>query len=345
MPFADSRRFFMQLGRNLIKGRLTGYKPFFLSHLITAKCNFYCPECLWKDNRLRALSTDEIRFLYHQAGACGFIANYIWGGEPLIREDIVEILKSSRGNGLLTFINTNGWYLQDKLKAIAPYTDMLIMSLDHSQAAIHDRIRGKKGSYDRIINAIQMLKAQYPKIRFLINTLVLMENKDDIENMPLLWKQLGMAGYINFIEVDILKDIGKGRENKELDVSEQNRREIAARLLMMKKEGYPILNTNHYFNTFVNGKQGYRCHFPKVFLEIYPDGTVLDCVREARPLGNVKELPLKKILDHPRVQGMIEDGEKWCHIHNNADRIDMSNTWELKRASLVTGMRFLLRRI
>jgi len=345
MPFAGARRIVFLLARNLLKGRVSGYKPFFLSHLITSQCNFFCKECLWKDNGSKALSTDEIRFLYRQAGACGFVANYIWGGEPLMREDIVEILKSSKDNGLVTFINTNGWYLQDKLNAIAPYTDVLIMSLDHSQSSIHDRIRGKKGSYNRIINAIETLKKHHPDIRFLINTLVLKENEDDIENMPALWKQLGVAGYINFIEVDILKGVGKGQDNKALDVSEKKRRDIAEKLLGMKKAGYPILNTEKYYHTFVHGKQSYRCHFPKVFMEIYPDGTVLDCVREDRPLGNIKELPLKKILDHPRIQGMVEDGEKWCHIHNNADRIDMSNTWELNRESLVTGMRFLLRKI
>ncbi len=345
MGLANKARITCQVMYNVTKGRLQGYKPFFLSHLITSECNFSCPECYWKDTFTTSLSTNDIRSLYSQAKKYGFVGNYIWGGEPLIRKDIVDILAASKENGMANFVNTNGWFLLKKLHDIAPMVDVFILSIDHSKAEGHDKIRGAKGSFDRLMEAIDTLKTRYPRIRFFINTLVMKENEDDIENILNLWKRLGIAGYMNFIEVDLFKPLGKNDQNKELDVAENTRRDISKFLLLKKKEGYPILNTDAYFRSFLEGKSSYCCHFPKIFLEIMPDGSVLDCVREDQPIGNVMDTPLKTILEHPRIAGMIDDGEKWCHIHNNADRIDASNTWELHPESLTTGMRFLFRRI
>lgn len=332
-----------QMALNLIKGRVLGYKPFFLSHLVTARCNFFCGGCLWKDNSADSMSLEEIRVLYTQAKACGFIANYIWGGEPLLRKDIAEILRCSKEHGFLTLLNTNAWFLKDRLPGLAPNLDVLIISLDHSTAAGHDGIRGLKGSYDRILEVIPLIKSRYPGIRLIVNSIVLKENHDDIDNILELWKRLGVWGYMNFIEVDLLTSEGLGDQNAEVDVSERGRCELARRLIDRKRDGYPILNTYDYFNTFVAGKKPYRCHFPKIFLEVYPDGSVLDCVRVDKPVGNVRQTPLEQILKRPRIQGMIDDGERWCHVHNNADRIDTSNTWELRPQSVATGLRFMLR--
>jgi MoaA/NifB/PqqE/SkfB family radical SAM enzyme len=344
MTVINTLRVITQLSRNLLKGRISGYKPFFLSHLITSKCNFKCEQCLWNESSAPDLTIGEIRSLYDQARACGFVANYLWGGEPLIRKDIDEIVRYSKEKGMINFINTNAWFLKEKIPSIAPYVDVIIISLNGSTAELHDKTCGVKGSFDRILEAINILNTQYPKIPIIINTLILKHNFHDIDNIIDLWKKMGVSGYVNFIEMDLLKSSGMGSQNVDFDASEATRRELAKMLISRKKGKAPILNTYNYFNTFVEGKKPYRCHFPKIFLEVYADGSVLDCVNVDKPIGNVKGQPLQSILQHPRIQGMIDDGEKWCCVHNNADRIDASNTWELHRESITTGLRFLLGR-
>lgn len=344
MQIINGARIAAQLAVNLAKGRVFGRKPFFLSHLVTARCNFDCHGCLWKDNKAESLRLDEIRSLYRQAKMCGFVGNYIWGGEPLIRKDIAEIVSSSKAAGMVTMINTNGWFVQEKLGDLATNLDVLLISLDHSTAAGHDAVRRMAGSYDRVIDAIDLAKTNFSKLRLVVNTVVLKHNADDIDALLLLWKRLKVSGYVNFIEVDLSRSTGMGDQNEDVDISETERRELSRMLLARKAEGFPILNTNDYFQKFVHGKQAYRCHFPKMFLEVYPDGSVLDCVRVDQPIGNVRRSSLKRILSHPRIQGMIDDGERWCHVHNNADRIDVSNTWELHRESVSTGFRFMFGR-
>ena len=73
-------------------------RPWILSHLLTDRCNAACRTCLWRggpapeeadraalgDGRLSPseLSTDEVSWLYRQAGALGVAQLVVWGGEP-----------------------------------------------------------------------------------------------------------------------------------------------------------------------------------------------------------------------------------------------------------------------
>ncbi len=154
---------------------------------------------------------------------------------------------------------------------------------------------------------------------------------------------MGVRGYANFIEPDLIRSNGMGDRVAHMDVEPGRRAGIARFLLERKRAGDPLLNTRRYFHAFTAGKPPYRCHFPKIFLEIYPDGSVLDCVRVDRPIGNVAEQPLREILQHPRIQGMIRDGERWCCVHNNADRVDTSNLWDLRPESLASLLAFAFR--
>ncbi len=44
--------------------------PFFLSHLITARCNCGCAICFWRNNVSEEMDTAEIELLYREAVSC-----------------------------------------------------------------------------------------------------------------------------------------------------------------------------------------------------------------------------------------------------------------------------------
>lgn len=334
-------RLLTQVAYRRLTGWFVGYKPFIMSHLVTGHCNFTCKSCLWKDNESADLTLPEMENLYRQAKKEGFVATYIWGGEPLIRKDIAAILRTAREQGMITFMNTNAWYIEQKITEIHHYLDAVIVSLDHPEKKGHDAIRGVKGAYDRVIAAVKMLRKEYPRIRVFINTLALEDNEKDILEILDIWRELGVHGYVNFIETDLLEAGGFRDRKKEIDVREARRRQIAESLIAAKRRGAPLLNTMEYFEKFREGKKSYSCHFPKMFLEIYPDGSVVDCVNVDRPVANVRTTPLREVLKHPRIQGMVADGEKWCHVHNNADRIDASLSWDFDIEAVGNLLRFL----
>jgi MoaA/NifB/PqqE/SkfB family radical SAM enzyme len=334
--------FLARLAARLATGRVRP-RPFILSHLVTSRCNFLCAQCLWKDNQGPELGLGEIRALYRQAHKCGFIANYLWGGEPLIRPDIGEILRASRASGLLTLVNTNAWFLGQKLDEVASQVDAFIVSLDHPRAEVHDAMRGVPGSHARVLAALDLLRSRYPGVKVAVNTLVLRRNVRELGEMLALWKARGLHGYMNFIERDLLRSgmHDEGR-NADLDLLPAERRTAAAFLLGRQVAGDPLLNTAAYYTGFAAGKRGYVCHFPKIFLEVYADGSVVDCTDLDHPVGNVRRERLGEILERPRIRGMIRDGERWCCVHNNADRIDTSRLWELRPDAVLSLVRFAL---
>ena len=71
-----------------------GGKPFIFHFLTTLKCNCDCEICLWKNNTKKdELNLEEIKQIYSEAKEAGFLVTILWGGEPLIRKDITEIIK------------------------------------------------------------------------------------------------------------------------------------------------------------------------------------------------------------------------------------------------------------
>jgi len=75
-------------------------KPFFISHLVTTRCNCRCPMCLWRDNESgQEMNAAEIGGLYRKSREAGFLGAGIWGGEPLLRSDLEDLLSCHSGSG------------------------------------------------------------------------------------------------------------------------------------------------------------------------------------------------------------------------------------------------------
>ena len=106
---------------------------------------------LFGDGRLSAseLSTDEVSWLYRQAGALGVAQLVVWGGEPLLRPDLPELLLVARSAGLSAAVITNGWLLPERWPELRGTVDTLIVSLDDVGPA-HDRLRALPGLYRRL---------------------------------------------------------------------------------------------------------------------------------------------------------------------------------------------------
>ena len=139
----------------LARARLAG-RPLMLSHLITRRCNARCDTCLWRADAdetnpasMVELSTDEVAWLYREAGVSGFPQLVVWGGEPLLRPDLPELLEVACVAGLSVALITNGWLLPSLWPALRGRVRTLIVSLDDVGQA-HDRLRSVPGLYARL---------------------------------------------------------------------------------------------------------------------------------------------------------------------------------------------------
>ena len=93
--FCTHARFVSRLARARVRGR-----PHTLSHLVTARCNARCATCLWRDSEKQELVTADVAWLYAEAGRLGMAQVVVSGGEPLLRQDLPELLHAAHGAGL-----------------------------------------------------------------------------------------------------------------------------------------------------------------------------------------------------------------------------------------------------
>ena len=67
--------------------------PLKVTHFITDKCNLRCSYCYINYNKEKEMSTEQIKNMLNEFAKLGTQIYGIAGGEPLVREDIFEVIK------------------------------------------------------------------------------------------------------------------------------------------------------------------------------------------------------------------------------------------------------------
>ncbi|MCD6241352.1 PTO1314 family radical SAM protein [Candidatus Bathyarchaeota archaeon] len=256
----------LSLGVRLYKGLFLnsiGLKsPIFCGHKVTYRCNLRCVMCpFWKRKEPELTLKEEKKILVklRQAGVC-LIA--FEGGEPLLREDIAQILAFSRSLGMHISLVTNGMLLKARVDEIAEYINGVIyVSIDGLEHT-HDKIRGVRGCFK---NAIEGIIACKNKAFVTINTTMIQENVHEIEDLVKLAKEL-----------DVGISLTLAYEYKDACVSTppiNDLRQTINRLIRMKKEGYPIVNSISYLKVLL-GAKSWKCK-PWTVINVSPKGDVI----------------------------------------------------------------------
>ena len=127
---------------------------------ITRKCNLKCKHCFNDAGNLDSeeLTTAELFRLINQMRESGTFFLTIGGGEPLLREDLFEVIKYARENFIAVSIVTNGLLLNEEIvkKLNTLNLDTITVSIDGLEKN-HDQIRGE-GSFKKAINKIKILR-------------------------------------------------------------------------------------------------------------------------------------------------------------------------------------------
>lgn len=133
--------------------------------MVTYRCTFHCTMC---DMPLKAakkmqggkeFDTARFKAIIGEFAGLGVPGIGFTGGEPLLREDIFELMSETKRLGMIAHLNSNGWLLGEReaKQIIALGVDSVNISLDGATAAVHDRIRQAPGSYDRAVQAVRLL--------------------------------------------------------------------------------------------------------------------------------------------------------------------------------------------
>jgi len=137
--------------------------PSFCLLVVNKQCNFHCRMCnMWKHKEdPTSLKLDEMEKFVDDLKT--FVDEPIFihliGGETLLWPHTMELAKYITDSGFRTSITTNGWLI-DRTVAKAIIDSRMsgvFISLDSLQEEKHDYIRGTKGAYQHVMNAIDYL--------------------------------------------------------------------------------------------------------------------------------------------------------------------------------------------
>jgi len=174
-------------------------KPFQCLLQVTNRCNMRCKFCdFWPNSvsRKEELDISDYRKLSRDLSQYGSLLISIEGGEPLVRDDLVELIGVlSRYH--LPVLFTNGWYVDSAIaKALfANGLHQVGVSLDFSTGERHDAFRGVKGAFEKAISAVALFKRYAPRkaAQVHIISVLMRDNEDDIENLLQLSRSLGVG--------------------------------------------------------------------------------------------------------------------------------------------------------
>lgn len=152
---------------------------------VSAICNMDCKFCFanWRENR-KQLPLEKVKSIIDKLKEYGIEAINLTGGEPLLRNDIVDICKYCKEKGIMTIISTNGIELMNK-KEVLQYIDSINLPLDSFNPDIHNEMRpcAVKNHHKLILELIEYINDNYPNIKIKINTMVGKLNISDIINI------------------------------------------------------------------------------------------------------------------------------------------------------------------
>lgn len=160
-------------------------KPFtFVQWLATNRCNFTCPYCETSSGEAHAaeLTLAEVKGLIDELHLMGVRRLFVSGGEPLMREDIVQVLEYANLRRIRIGMATNGWRVAEMGQFLAKLDFFLYFTSLDGMPDYHDEIRGRKSAFTRVMQGLDLFAGMEVPAR-MINTVVHPGNISQLEQM------------------------------------------------------------------------------------------------------------------------------------------------------------------
>jgi MoaA/NifB/PqqE/SkfB family radical SAM enzyme len=255
-------------------------RPFVLSHGINARCNLSCSFCEYWRRPGREMGKTEIFKMLEDACSFGIGVYNAWTVEPLLRPDLPDILRHAKSLGLTTSLITNGRLLRQRAHEL-PDLDYLSVSVDGIRS--YRELRGI--DMQEILEGIKA--AQEAGHEILMNCVISSKNQDELEDLVHLAESLG-----TWISFEPLHESRGIREDvwESLGIRDRPRYEAAVqRLIELKKNGAPIINSLTYLSMIKSSNPRFKCHASDIILHVSSDGTIENCRVHKDPLGKVSD--------------------------------------------------------
>ena len=252
------------------------------------KCNMKCSHCANAKFAVkeRAITPNDVADVSRQADELGLAQFSISGGEPLLFDDLDEVIKAINPQKFHISISTNGYYLTLEkarhLKEIG--VDKVKISLDSIDKDVYEQTRLNTESYDKAIQAL--FNAKEAGLQAVVQTVISHQNcrTPATEKLAMFCEKNGFN-----MDIMVAKAIGRweGKEDVLIDTED-------AKYLEELHEKYPMVHRDT-FPTY--GQKDGTCGTVKKLLFITKYGDALPCGFIHISIGNIFEESLKDIIE------------------------------------------------
>lgn len=180
----DARRMIKQVGR-----RIPGLnRPEQVQIDLTDRCNYRCPTCTkWHHRSAEGeLSTAEWKGFLNNVARISLTHRIVFaGGEPLLRDDLADLVAHCTGLGCSTAVVSNGSLLDtEKLRELdTAGLSYLMVSLNSLVASLHDESRGTEGSWEHLMGVIRSCRNSPLRLKLGIATILMGVNLDQATDL------------------------------------------------------------------------------------------------------------------------------------------------------------------
>lgn len=262
------------------------YVPLFVNFEITSRCNLNCVHCLRARDVSGEMDTREILSVIRQIRDAGCMNLVFTGGEVFTRKDFWTITKAAKGLGFRLILFTNATLMDEKDAVMikdAGFVEVHV-SLYGVDRETHESITMVKGSFEKTMNAVSMLKKK--KVPLIIKTVVTKINISGIERVVKFCREKKLKYIIS--PVIFPKDNGD-KSVLDLRISDEELRYLYS----VDRDFY---GTESWWNAGESGSSAlYVCNFGKILCAIGCEGNVYPCITLRKPAGNLRKKPFEHI--------------------------------------------------
>jgi pseudo-rSAM protein/SPASM domain protein len=201
---------------------------------LTKQCNLYCDHCYAAADTECApgeLSTAEGKRLLDDLADYGVPVVLFSGGEPLVRDDLTELIAHATERGIRPVLSTNGTLITEDTARELKEAGLKYagISVDGLPAA-NDEFRGQEGAFDAALRGINACLDAGLKtgLRYTITK----HNADDLEDIVSMLHEEGLDRFC-FYHLDYG---GRGNEIQDVDLTPAERREAIETVCDMTRE-------------------------------------------------------------------------------------------------------------
>lgn len=160
-------------------------KPTQAAFFLTYQCNSRCSWCnAWQQPKIKELTFPQIKKVFQQLKNFGVKLLYLSGGEPLLRQNFLAIVKLAHQLGFDLILVTNGILLDGRLiHHLVKIPSLRInVSLDSLDKKLYQKIRGVD-ALDRVLQNLRLFKNLYPHYPLRITMTISAANLNQAEKI------------------------------------------------------------------------------------------------------------------------------------------------------------------